>query len=824
MAYFMQSSTLCEADETKILIEAKKQYCLGKLEQRETFWAQLKKARSDWKEMETKILVAAKAQDYLEKLESRETFGAELKKFNINWKKIETICKQRGVERSAEQCRTRWRRLRLTYLQIKFWEQEKTPEMSSYWSMSVDERKATGVLLFHLDQSIYNLLDALYNNSADALKEGFIEDAGEVTEFKKMLPGQGMQSPLKEKSQVRGITDASHLSASEDDSHECHRKSSQFSSTEVKANQKQVEWIAGATASVGESARENGCSSSSGLEVSYEMQSAKLAGAASSVENVLQDQRHNSQVAGITAPATQIHEVLRASVASEEGNVSEEQPGEQVSGSAAFAPITEEYGSIDKNVTLKINLEAGDTTNESVLSVSSEETHEKQRGRVAGTVASLQETHQCKNAQTHQIDTELSTSKEKICEGHRATSQPVFTAVEIFNETQNEQAAGEEILKSTNVASNIVGGVKEKTFKDIHASPSLEVQGMDTVLNHSIGQSSEPVLGGHLCRENDKGLPNKEIASTRAEVFSTTQIEQITGSEVSNILPVAINTTAIAEERRSKDSCSLPSNCQGMVIALEGNTMHSSRANLAELTHSSNGEGLLNQETNYTGSEVFRIAESEQVSGSEESKNNPVTDNTINGGQEKMLEGSHSLSYHEFQAVDMPHEENPRNRLKETVIGQSPSGNDVGSLNEEPEYNGAERCGLSQPAQGTNDGLSSIKEDDGCADMVVKRTSATEERTAGMGFGESGEAKGAETLERPATDSPETEEKGSVKEKGLQLYDGWKHNDDFLMYVPAAIGNVIRAFWASHHCCPSLPICHRVGALHWFIDYVTLVR
>ncbi|MCO5588982.1 hypothetical protein L7F22_042946 [Adiantum nelumboides] len=639
-----------------------------------------------WQADETKILIAAKNQYDRAKLEIKETAGIHLNIKN-NWKEIESLCKQRGLQRSAEQCKTRWSRLMLTYVQIKLWERNKEPGLLSYWSMKMDERKAAGFLLYRLDQSAYKLLDVLYSSRVDSVKDGSIEDTVELPEsgsVEGMLPGQGFQPSQKEKSEFGRIANANQLSISDKD-FGTHRKRSQLFSMEVNvSNEKQVEGVAGATTSVEEPDRANSCSSTLGLAASHELQNEKLDGAAASLEIVLQDQRHNGQVAAIADPPTQTCEVLGASVASTETNATDEQRSEEVSCTTACVSITDECRSTDRNGALKSNLEAGDTTNANILSAHTEGGLEKQRGLVADIEALLEEAHQCKN---------------------------------------------------------------------------------------------------------------KETASTGAEIFSAMQVEQI--SEDSFSTPAAVNTTFTVGGRRSEGIDSLPYKFQDNVTSPESRTTQSSRVILAEQVQYSIDDGFLNQEINYTGSEVFKIMPNEQASGSEVSKNNPGTVNTIGS---RIPEDSHSLPYHERQMVDLLPEEESKHSLKYTIFGQ-PCGDDVGSLNQEPEYHGAavqskgttlsaEQCSLSQPVHNVNDELSFIKEDDGCTDMVDKGATTSNESTSGMGFGESCEGKGAEALERPATDR---DVKEIVTERGLQLHDSRKYDNDILMYVPAAIGNVIRS-------------------------------
>ncbi|MCO5556353.1 hypothetical protein L7F22_009901 [Adiantum nelumboides] len=630
-----------------------------------------------WQADETKILIAAKNQYDRAKLEIIETAGIH-RNIKNSWKEIESLCKQRGLQRSAEQCKTRWSRLMLTYVQIKLWERNKEPGLLSYWSMKMDERKAAGFLLFRLDQSTYKLLDELYSSRVDSVKDGSIEDAVELTEsgsVEDMLPGQGFQPSQKERSEIGGIANPKQLSISDKD-FGTHRKRSPLYSMEVNVfNEKQVEGVAGATISVEEPDRANSCSSTLGLAASHELQNEQLDGAAASLEIMLQDQRHNGQVAAIADPSTRTCEVLGASVASTETNVTDEQPSEEVSCTAACVSIIDECRSTDKNGPLKSNLEAGDTTNANILFAHTEGRLEKERGLVADTEALLEEAHQCKN---------------------------------------------------------------------------------------------------------------KETAST--EIFSAMQVEQI--SEDSFSTPAAVNTTFTVEGRRSEGIDSLPYKFQDKVTLPESRTTQSSRIIVAEQVQYSIDDGFLNQEINYTGSEVFKITPSEQASDREVSKNNPGTVNTIGG---RMSEDSHSLPYHERQMVDLLPEEESKHSLKYTVFGD-----DVGSLNQEPDYHGAavqnkgttlsaERCSFSQPV---HDELSSIKEDDGCTDMVDKGATTSKESTSGMGFGESCEGKGAEALERPATDR---DVKEIVTERSLQLHVGKKYDDDILMYVPAAIGNVIRS-------------------------------
>lgn len=118
------------------------------------------KKRTRWQLHETMVLIAAKRKQDL-KLAGRKS---DLKTAGEKWQEVEIYCQQNGIERTAQQCRSKWERITAIYSKIKDWE-ERRSDNSSFWLMKPDERKAEG---FHhgLDRETFRALDELYSKTS----------------------------------------------------------------------------------------------------------------------------------------------------------------------------------------------------------------------------------------------------------------------------------------------------------------------------------------------------------------------------------------------------------------------------------------------------------------------------------------------------------------------------------------------------------------------------------------------------------------------------------------------------------------------------------
>lgn len=619
-----------------------------------------------WQEYETKVLIAAKNQHDLRKLGIAETAGIELKNFRNSWKEIEAICKQSGVQRSALQCKSRWRRLILTYLQLKSWDESKTSDLSSFWSMKRDERMAfmkldegmaSSLLLGSMDQATYSLLDEFYKSRADTVKDSLVEDAGEeVIEFRSvenLLPGEGLHLSSKEKSEVGGVSNVDVL---------C---------------EKQVERV----------------------------------------------------VVGIG-------EAHEGRLTSTEVIAFNEQLCVQDVATTSSAPVVDKCGSIDVIVPNKENMEAGDTISGFV-----EVTHEKQSGQVAEMEATVEETYQSESTSTDdeqrgQVAEMPAFMEETHQSGNTFTHFP-STVWKDYHERQTKQVLGWAV------------SAEENLF------PSQECQGLDSMPEDNAGSTSKAISAGQLPCANNEGFFNQETLSTGAEVSKELRTGQVSGSEVSQSTHVVDSTTNGVHESMSKDSLSVPfQQSQEMHVVLE-DSRHYSRVLSDGHLQSGIDDGSLSQEVYSVGVKVFNEMQSDRK---ESTKGSAVTIDS-SGGVETPSNDNFSLPSQESQ-------------IKTSQIK-------------------------------TDRSSAFIKEDEGHREMEEERDGTSKQRSLGVVSREVCEGPEIKAVESAATDakvvakdgahSSEGSTEGSVKEQALQLYDGRKYDEDVFMYVPAAIGNVIRS-------------------------------
>ncbi|KAJ7522647.1 hypothetical protein O6H91_18G020900 [Diphasiastrum complanatum] len=165
-----------------------------------------------WSRHETLVLVEAKrvAEATLKKnKEERKKLEQDEKSregsfkgkwiMESKWLLISIICKQRGVDREANQCRKRWGNLFGDYKRIKDW--QRLSEVESFWVMRNDARKENK-LPSSFDPEVFDAMEKLMGRKPGALPETISESARPASDE---VLFSDIEHPVQEEDAAAGI-------------------------------------------------------------------------------------------------------------------------------------------------------------------------------------------------------------------------------------------------------------------------------------------------------------------------------------------------------------------------------------------------------------------------------------------------------------------------------------------------------------------------------------------------------------------------------------------------------------------------------------------
>ncbi|KAJ7527637.1 hypothetical protein O6H91_16G064500 [Diphasiastrum complanatum] len=125
-----------------------------------------------WSRHETLVLIEAKKEGEARVKKPKEEREKNEKNRPVNeskWLFISAVCKKRGVDREANQCRKRWGNLFGDYKRIKDWQMEASTNSGaeSFWLMRNDERKENK-LPGSFDPEVFEALETFLGRKAGA--------------------------------------------------------------------------------------------------------------------------------------------------------------------------------------------------------------------------------------------------------------------------------------------------------------------------------------------------------------------------------------------------------------------------------------------------------------------------------------------------------------------------------------------------------------------------------------------------------------------------------------------------------------------------------